>query len=247
MVDAVDWKTFGKDSKLPPMPRKDGEPGQKKLPPLKFMKVKAGSNGEEKTFRIRPLLGAVMFYKYVVPHNGKWRSAICEDPRVCPIFTKHDIRPQEKYAINVIDREDGEIKILEGPFSIFKEFKTYYEHTGTNPGKAKGADFVVKVTGTGKKTRYEGSFAGKTDLTEEERKTINTHGLFQLEKIFKVTPADQIEEKLFGETEEEEKKEESKAPTEEQVMSQFDEGAGDDVLSGNEFEDTDQLSAALEI
>jgi hypothetical protein len=102
----------------------------------------------------------------------------------------------------VIDRQDGKLKILEGPFSIFKALRSYYENTHRNPGKANGADFIVKVKGLGEKKRYDCSFAGDNTLTQEEAKLINAHGTFKLDKIFKVTPADKIEAKLFSDEEE---------------------------------------------
>jgi len=196
MSNVLEWENFGKGSKLPPQENTSsgqGSGGNKDLPPLKWMRLEGGN-----TYNIRPLGGPVVFYKYVVPHNGEYHSAICEDPRTCPVFLKHQIRPQEKYAINVIDRSDGEIKILEGPFSIFKELKTFWDHTNVNPGKANGADFKIDVTGEGKKKRYACEYTGRTTLTEEERSLIKSKGLFKLEKIYKVTPSDKIEEKLFG-------------------------------------------------
>ena len=75
---------------------------------VKFLKLKEGSN-----VRIRPLHKPVIFYKYFHKYNGKWKSAITENPSTCPIKSRHPELKEAtlRYACYVIDRSDGEIKV----------------------------------------------------------------------------------------------------------------------------------------
>ena len=239
MAEKVEWSNFGNGNRLP---RKGGANGDTPLRPLKFIKIVSGS-----PVRVRPLLSAVNFFKYVVPHGGGFRSAICGNPETCPIFTKHDIQPQDRYAINVIDRADGEIKILEGSFNVFGQFHEYFKHTGINPGKGQGADFVISATGEGLMKRYKCEFADRTTLTPAEREMIKTEKPYNLERIFKVTPPEEIEAKLFGE-QVQKKAAAPAAPTETDLMDGFDDDASPAAAeaTGSSFSD-DDLSDELDI
>jgi len=195
MATKVEWESLelddkgnNKNSKLP-----RGK-GQNNLPPIDRLKFEAG-----KKYNVRPLGSPVVFYKYTVKTGGTFKTAICEDPRSCPVMKNHEIRPSERYAINVIDRLDGKIKIMEGPGSLFLPFKAYFDCTGINAGKEKGCDFNITVKGEGKDRRYTSIPTNQNVLTPEEKQLIKTQGLYKLEQIFKATPSAEIEKKLFGE------------------------------------------------
>ena len=195
MPEKVGWGEVGEKSKLPKseQPGANNTGGKNSLPPLKYIKFEAGG-----VYNIRPLQSPIVFYKYFLKRDGKYFSAICEDPSTCPIFIHHKLIPQEKYAINVIDREDGELKILEGSVSIFGRFRDCYDGSGINPGGKVGYDFQITATGDGLERRYKCKKMAKTVISQAEATMLKEHKLFQLEKIYKVTPSDQIEEKLFG-------------------------------------------------
>lgn len=173
----------------------DGNGGEKS----EFLKLKTGN-----TYRIRPVLDPVKFYKYFHKHEGKLRTAICDKPDICPVRDKYpDLKkPSLRYAAYVIDRADGKIKILEAPQSVFRPIGSTYESTGKNPGSGTdGSDFQVKVTGTGLATKYEVAWAGSTPLTAEERESLKEAldgDMKKLQKLYKVDSAEKIEEKLFG-------------------------------------------------
>ena len=186
MSGAIDWEEIGKNSK-----KKFDENGDKKV---EFLRLESGHS-----YKVRPLGSPVIFHKYILQHGGQWRWAICEDPDTCPVKQKHNVEPRERYAVNVLDRADGKIKIMEGPVTVFKVFRTYLEGTGNSPGGPQGADFTIKVVGSGLKTRYENSLDKRTPFTDEEKSYIKGEGLYKLDRIFKSTPAEEIEEKLFGE------------------------------------------------
>jgi len=182
MSQLIDWKDVGGEGK--------GKSGKSN-----FLRLSAG------THIVRLLGGPVVMNKFMVQgSDGRWRSAVCEDATNNPVTKNHGINPSERYAINVIDRSDGELKILEGGVSVFGEFKKYAKISGTNPGKTVGADFKIVVTGAGRTKKINTEFDRKNSLTEDEIAYVKGRGgLNKLQEIFKVTPDDELEAKLFGE------------------------------------------------
>jgi len=188
MTSKIDWSDVGNGGS------QQGD-GDSKLRDLLFIRFNSGDS-----HNIRPLGSAIKFLKAGISQDGNYRSAIIEDPDSPTIKKYSNMNISTRYAVNVIDRSDGRVKIMEGPISIFKELGAYNKHTGRNPGAAEGADFSIGVSGNGKQRRYNTSFTKNTTLTDEERKMIQEQGLYKLEKIFKVVEDDQIEEKLFGDS-----------------------------------------------
>lgn len=158
-----------------------------------FMRLGAGK------YTVRLLGTPVRFFKFMHQgSDGRWRSAVVMDPDDNVIVKKHNLKPTERYAINVIDRADGKIKILEAGISVFSEFKKVYEIVKRNIGGAEGSDFTIIVEGAGRGKKYTTKFANNTPITDEEAKYVKEHGLYSLEDIFKPTPNDELEAKLFG-------------------------------------------------
>jgi hypothetical protein len=101
-----------------------------------------------------------------------------------------------RYAINVIDRADGELKVLEKGASVFKGFSNYKTVFQKNPSDIKeGADFVLtvkipKINGQPNKikTEYTVTHVGTTPLTEAEIEKIKKQRLYPLTEIYKSTP-----------------------------------------------------------
>lgn len=72
-----------------------------------------------------------------------------------------------KFAINVIDRADGQVKILDKGLAVFRELKKFQD----NPeyGDLRNYDITITRTGEGLNTEYSVVPARQnTDLTEEE-------------------------------------------------------------------------------
>lgn len=165
----------------------------------KFYKLKA-----EKKNRFRPLGDPVVFYRYYVKNSeGKTLSAITDDPDNCPVAQKHGETPRKRAAVNVIDRADGKLKILEGPYSLFADINVAWDNDKVTPGSGQGGDFSVMIEipgGDKRRTRYSVSCNGPTPVTDEEKAMIKSSGpdgrLYNLDKEFAPTPVDQIEEKL---------------------------------------------------
>lgn len=169
-----------------------------------YLRLKSGN-----TYKVRPIYFPVMFHKYFhTPPGGKLRTAICADPATCPVKARHgselkENQPSLRYASYVIDRSDGKVKILEGAPSIFRPLGSHMEATGRNPGGTKdGSDWQIKVTGTGKMTRYEVTMLDITPLSPEEKKLISDsiEGdiTTSLTDVFSVDSPEEIEKKLFG-------------------------------------------------
>ena len=77
--------------------------------------------------------------------------------------------PRAIYAILIIDRSDGRVKILEFPTTVFREFSKRFEVTGNSPGdRCKGEEWKIKATGSGKNTTYTAVYINTIALTEEE-------------------------------------------------------------------------------
>lgn len=162
----------------------------------KFMKLKQNSKN-----KFRPVGDPVIFYRYYVNNEGKILSAITDDPSECPVAQKHGLTPRQRGAINVIDRENGGLRILEVPVSILQDMKAMWE--GDSPGGQEGGMFgvIVEVPGGDKrKTRYKVCPFGPSPVTAEEKKMIKETApggkLYNLEEEFKATPVDEIEAKL---------------------------------------------------
>ena len=106
--------------------------------------------------------------------------------------------PQERYAIHVIDRSDGQVKILEQGKTLFNKFAAYKEVNQINPASSKeGPDFVIEVewpNGVKTATKYNATATAKiTPLTEEEVAKI-TAARVVLEERYKTTPLNKIVE-----------------------------------------------------
>ena len=166
-----------------------------------FLKLESGGS-----YRIRPIFDPVRFFKYFHKHDNRLRTAICAKPDVCPVRDKHpELKaPSMRFAAYVIDRGDNKVKILEAPQTVFRPIGSSFEATGKNPGSgADGSDWLIKVTGKGLTTKYEVAFAGNTPLTVEERATIKEAmdgDMKKLKKMYKVDTPEEIEEKLFGDS-----------------------------------------------
>ncbi len=168
-----------------------------------FLRLESG-----KTYKIRPIFSPVRFYKYFHKKDGKLRTAICSNPDTCPVRDNHPElkKPVMRFAAYVIDRADGQVKILEAPQSVFRPIGNSFEMTGKNPGGGKdGSDWFIKVTGKGLNTTYDVGYIKSSPLTQEEREAIKEAmegDKDKLKKIYKVDSPEEIEKKLFGDLEE---------------------------------------------
>jgi hypothetical protein len=168
---------------------------------IKFLKFQAG-----KTTVFRPIGKAVTFCKFFIRRPDGARTVIVDvedKDRAQEILSEaagQEMQGNIRYAMNVIDREDGEIKILEGGNSIFKYFANWARANNAAPGSMSGGDWSVTAEGEGQKRRYTTGFLRSAPLSAEEVKKVKTKGeMYTLVEIFKSTPLNDIVDKAFGE------------------------------------------------
>jgi len=168
-----------------------------------FLKMEAG-----KSYRIRPIGRIVEFYK--IFRSG--RSIIIEEENIdeaIKAVTERDgntIEPSRRFAVNIIDRSDDAIKILEGGFPVFNAMSVWATEAQIHPGTRPAGDWTIKPRGEGKNRRYTTSYLKQVDLTDEEinrAKPEDKGGLGQawnLDNVFRTCPLEKIGQWLFGDS-----------------------------------------------
>ena len=196
MATQVDWKSL---ATLDNDKQKQGKKGSL------FLKIETGNE-----YTIRPFGKACQFYKFFV--NSIKRSVVVDvDPPnlvndVAALLTSHfgqEIKPSHRFAMRVIDRADGKVKILESSSAIFKSMSTWSKATGEAPGSSKAGDWIVGCTGVVPQVKYTASFIKSAPITEAEMKLISEikdKPEYDLEKIFVGATLDNVLEKLTGQT-----------------------------------------------
>ena len=174
----------------------------------KFLRLKTGN-----TFKVRPLLLPVRFWKFFHAKDGKKRHAVVSEEIIEQMMATHPElkKPAKRYAIYVIDRADEKVKIMEGPQTVFREFRNRFEATGEKPGGgADGGDWQIKITGVGLNTTYAVTFLNQTPLTDEEKEKIKEElkdsdgnsDKEKLQKFYKFCTVEEAEARLFSDGEE---------------------------------------------
>ena len=191
----------------------EGNPNAKKG--KKFdNKVEWMSFKEKGDYRVRLVGKAIHCIKYSFVPFGKNRvithkSYFDEDPAYLAGFT-----PSDAFAIHVIDRADGKLKILEKGMPLFRVFADYIKVNEINPSGKEGPDFVISVSWPDKnkqKTKYTATPTAKlAPLTADEiamiRGTFNEGDkerakaagveplFFRLQNLYKATDIKKIKE-----------------------------------------------------
>jgi hypothetical protein len=136
------------------------------------------------------------FFKHFVNN----RSAVTGDPENCRIKVKHGIEPARRFAVNVIDRSDGQLKLLECPITVLKPVVVWRDYSKKDPGGRDAVDFIINVSGSGKNKKYQTTAGNPSSLSESELEMIKKSGGtstgYDLERLYKPTPQDEIEERL---------------------------------------------------
>jgi len=152
----------------------------------KYMSLK-----EEGNYKIRLVGNHVKFYRHWNPIQAithyDYKS---EDPA-----WKAGFYPSKRFAINVIDRSDGLLKILEKGSQVFEVFANYKSLFDKNPAGKDGPDFNIRVKipgGDKRSTSYTVTHLDAAPFTEEE-KTMIRENLFDLPKIYKSSPLEDIQ------------------------------------------------------
>jgi len=186
MATEVDWNSVG---------GKSSGSGKGKT---RFIRFEDG-----KTVEVRPIGKAVEFYKFFIQETQRSVVVDLDDgTKAAEILTEHtgkEFKPSHRYAMNVIDREDQVVKVLDGGRSIFKYFGSWAKRTKSHPGGQNGGNWTIEATGKGLNREYTTTFLGPAPISDEERAAIKANGdLYTLEDVFKATPLNQLIDRAFG-------------------------------------------------
>lgn len=132
-----------------------------------FLKLEAG-----KKYKIRLVSRAVQYFQH-------WEPVICRSPGIDPKTGQTldplmlaGYSPKKRYAIWVIDREDGnKLKVMDFPPTLFDQFADWRANFNEDPGGPSGPDWIIKleVPGTDRRrTKYKASYLDKVPFTAEE-------------------------------------------------------------------------------
>lgn len=182
LAEKGSWDEFGEEAKT-------NSNGGNQSDRTKTLYIDMSKPGK---YVIRPVGGHVKCRKIFKPYRATLRD---EDRGSDPAW-KAGFFPQKRYAINVIDRADGKLKILEKGATVFKQFANYKTTFGKNPADVKtGVDFQITVTvpklpdgqPNKLKTEYLVTHLRETPLTEGEITMIRAQKLWPLTEIYKPT------------------------------------------------------------
>lgn len=105
--------------------------------------------------------------------------------------------PRRTFAVHVIDRTDGKLKILEKGSSIFKYFSRFKTINDIDPGGKEAPNFTITVEwpgGNKSAAKYTVMASQKAaPLTEEEREMVKENKA-ALTKIYATTPLQKIKD-----------------------------------------------------
>ena len=105
--------------------------------------------------------------------------------------------PRVNFAIHIIDRADGKLKILSKGRSLFKQFASYKVVNDINPAGKDGPDWVITVewpNGNKMQAKYGATAKAKpSPFTAEEIEMIKTNKV-NLKDIYMATPLEKIQE-----------------------------------------------------
>jgi hypothetical protein len=87
--------------------------------------------------------------KYVKFHRLHRPDGLIIHPSFENVWQERERRekplPVECFAVHVIDRADGQLKILEGDRQLFSQFAKYNAENSADPSGKNGPDFVIHV------------------------------------------------------------------------------------------------------
>ncbi len=167
----------------------------------KFIKFEAG-----KSKNLRLIGRAVTFYKFFVRTANGPRSVVVDPEYKGEAAARlsaalgTEVKPGLRYAINCIDREDQQIKILEGGSRIFEHFANWSNgHGGAPPGGSEGWDWMIAARGEGLNREYITTPMTPAPLTEQELHRIKElKEIFTLREVFEGCPPEEVVDRATG-------------------------------------------------
>jgi hypothetical protein len=222
--------------------KEDGEANKKSGNSKSFPKAEFMSFKEEKTYKVRLIGSLVKFRRWWKPYKAITHESLRDqDPA-----WKAGWFPKRRYAINVIDRSDGKLKIMEQGPTVFQAFYDYREARSIDPAGKDGPDWSITVkipkNSDGVKNPMDKDYAvvalDKAPLTQEEKKMLckcDENGnilkgedgkaisnLWNLQRIFKPTAISKMQEMWVSLSDE------AKVPPKRKTDKKDEDGEGDD-------------------
>jgi len=158
----------------------------------KFMQFKGAGK-----YTVRLVGNHVKFLRHWSPFESKDRVITNASYKGDDPAWQAGFYPRKTFAIHVIDRADGELKILEKGNQIFKEFARYKAINDINPAGKTGPDFVISVeipNGEKRQTKYAVTAkAQSAPFTPEELEMIKAN-VYPLPDIYQSLPLQRIQE-----------------------------------------------------
>lgn len=188
MATEVDWNSVG---------GKEGGKGAGRGK-TRFIRFEPG-----KTVEVRPLGKAVEFYKFFIPETQRSVVVDLDDgTKAAELLTQHagkEIKPSHRFAMNVIDRADNLVSVLEGGRSVFKYFAAWAKRAKSHPGGQNGGNWTIEATGQKLNREYTTTYIGPAPISDKERAAIEAAGgLYVLQDVFKACPLENLIERAFG-------------------------------------------------
>jgi hypothetical protein len=167
----------------------------------RFLRLEAN-----KAYLLRPVGKPIKYYQWGNEVNGKYRTAIVDDPDKSTVAPRHPNlkRAQERRAFLAYHRDDGNtLKFVDLPATALEPFKMFKKVAQIDPSDANegGLFQLTVVSPTGKKdrqTKYALEFKGKAPVTAEEKQFYIDHkDSYNLEEQYKGLSDEEIEKRLF--------------------------------------------------
>ncbi len=194
-MGVVQWDKMGES-------KKGSGGGGKGKKNVAYLKVETGGK-----YKVRPVGQGIEITKVFNKHDGRIRCVVIDhttdegQEAIDKLKSDYGLECNKKYIINVIDRADGQLKVYEGPKSVFEVFGEWKKESKVEPGSKDGVDFSISAKGDGKERRYMTMPLSPAPFTDAEKTMIKEKviaGDHNLEELYKATPTDKIEEYLFG-------------------------------------------------
>jgi hypothetical protein len=148
------------------------------------------------TYKVRLVGPYVWFYRHQKPFEGERVITDLTQKADDPAW-QAGFYPRKTYAIHIIDRADGKLKILEKGTSVFNAFATYKKVNDINPAGKEAPDFSIEVKwpdGNKFQAKYTVTALAKLQTLTDEEIEMFKSGKAPLPEIYKSTPIEKIQE-----------------------------------------------------
>lgn len=160
-----------------------------------FLKLQNGVR-----YRVRLVSKPVRYFQH-------WEPVPCRSPgidestgqTIDPLM-QLGYKPKKTFAIWVIDRADGQFKVMDFPQSLYNEFLKWKQGFNEDPGGHRGPDFQIWrecPSGNKMQTRYNAIALDRVEFTEDEKTFIKNNNLRQkIEDLRKAHSPEEIKQLL---------------------------------------------------